>query len=79
MAPGGDVKNQGEVHQVRKQKQHEWETGTNLVKTPFGEQGSDCDHTGAHKGLAQVGGVMRRGRAEVVWRGFDYVGTTRGS
>jgi hypothetical protein len=35
MAPGGDVKNQGEVHQVRKQKQGERETGTNLVKMPL--------------------------------------------
>jgi hypothetical protein len=34
MAPSGDVKNQGEVHQDRTQKQRERETGTNLVKMP---------------------------------------------
>jgi hypothetical protein len=35
MAPSGDVKNQGEVHQDQKQKQRERETGTNLVKMPI--------------------------------------------
>lgn len=35
MTGSGDVKNQGEVHQVRKQKQGERETGTNLVKMPL--------------------------------------------
>jgi hypothetical protein len=56
MAPNGDVKNQGEVHQAEKnKKQRERETGTNLIKIPLGEQGSGYDHMGAHKGLAQVG------------------------
>ena len=35
MARSGYVKNQGEVHQGRKQKQRERETGTNLVKMPI--------------------------------------------
>jgi hypothetical protein len=56
MAPSGDVKNQGLVYKARETKQRELATGTNLVKMPLGrEQGCDCDHMGAHKGLAQVG------------------------
>ena len=55
MTRSGDVKNQGEVHQVRKQKQGERETGTNLVKMPL-DKAVIAITWGAHKGLAQLGG-----------------------
>ena len=69
MARSGDVKNQGVVPKAQKQKR-ERESGTNLAKMPLkGQQGSDCDHMGAHKGLARVDELRRP-----VARAIDYVG-----
>ena len=54
MARSGDVKNQVVVLKSQKNKNANGDRHQPCKNAVEGQQGSDCDHMGAHKGLAHV-------------------------